>query len=71
MCMLKLVFLNNMQEEEGTSLYSVHASQKVDVRDIFQCDYKVMPNCKHALRTNKFQKEEVQKVSPYKPCITI
>ena len=25
----------------GTSLYSVHVSQKVDVRDILDCDYKV------------------------------
>ena len=33
--------LNDMQEEEGTTL-SAHLSQKVDVRDILHCDYKVI-----------------------------
>ena len=42
LCMLNLVFLNHMQGEYGTSLYSVHASQKVDVRDILDCDNKVI-----------------------------
>ena len=40
--MLNLVFLNHMQGEKRTSLYSVHASQKVDVRDILDCDNKVI-----------------------------
>jgi len=46
--------------------YSVHASQKVDVRDILDC-----PNCKHALRPNKFQKEAAQQVSPSIKAIAI
>ena len=47
--------------------YSVHASQKVDVSDILDCDYNWgsdCPNCKHALRPNKFPKEAAQQVNP-------
>ena len=41
LCMLNLVFLNHMQGEQGTSLYSVNASQKADVPDVLYCNYKV------------------------------
>ena len=41
LCMLNLLFLNHMQEEQGTSLYSVNASQKADVPDVLDCNYKV------------------------------
>ena len=41
-CMLNLVFLNHMQGEWGTSLNSVHANEKADVRDVLDCDYKVI-----------------------------
>ena len=47
--------------------YSVHASQKVDVRKILDCDYNWgsdCPNCKHALRPNKFPKEAAPQVNP-------
>ena len=36
--------------------------------DILHCGYKVIVEIeKHAFRPNKFQKEEVQQVSPCKP----
>ena len=39
---VKPVVLNHMQGESGASLYSVHASQKVGLRDVLDCDYKVI-----------------------------
>ena len=47
----------------------MHASPKVDVRDILDCDYKMMAQNVNMLfnRPNKFQKEAAQQVSPCKP----
>ena len=58
--------------EQGTSLYSVHVSQKRRFTWHSWSNYKVItPNCKHAppdaRRPKKFQKEAAQQESPCKP----
>ena len=47
----------------------MHAIQKVDVRDIIDCDYKVIAQIVNMLLDpcNRFQKEAAQQVSPCKP----
>ena len=68
----KEMFFKSHTGEQGTSLYSVHVSQKGRCTWHSWLNYKVITlNCKHAppdaRRPNKFQKEAAQQVSPCKP----
>ena len=68
LCGVKPSVLKTHAGEKGTSLYSVHVSQTGRCTWHSWLNYKVItPNCKHARRPNKFQKEAAEQVSPCKP----
>ena len=63
--MLNLVFLNHMQENKGR-VYAQCILKQMYVTFLTELQGDC-PNCKHALRPNKFEKEAVQQASPCKP----
>ena len=68
LCGVKPSVLKSHAGEKGTCLYSVHVSQTGRCTWHSWLNYKVItPNCKHARRPNKFQKEAAEQVSPCKP----
>ena len=69
LCGVMYVKPSVLKSHAGRIINSVHASQKVDVRDILDCDYTVIAQVvnKRLLDPISSRKEAAQQVSPCKP----